>query len=134
MLRATQRIGFTSRAAMAPRVNAARTMSTNQPTIVYTETDEAPNLATYSLLPVIKKMVSLAGIDVVKSDISLSGRIICQFPENMKTDQVVPDELTRLGKCLYFLRVLYFPILVCVDGTMCLHVCAYVLSRFLLHT
>ena len=96
MLRATQRIGFATRASMAPRVNAARTLS-SKPTIVYTETDEAPNLATYALLPVIKKMVSLAGIDVVKSDISLSGRIICQFPEKMKPDQIINDELTRLG-------------------------------------
>jgi len=94
MLRTASRI---SRVAMQPRASmAARTMS-SKPTIIYTETDEAPNLATYSLLPVIKKMVSLAGIDVVKSDISLSGRIICQFPELLTEEQRINDELSALG-------------------------------------
>jgi isocitrate dehydrogenase len=97
MLRTASRI---SRVAMQPRASmAARTMS-SKPTIIYTETDEAPNLATYSLLPVIKKMVSLAGIDVVKSDISLSGRIICQFPELLTEEQRINDELSALGKYL----------------------------------
>ena len=85
-----------SRIAMHPRM-AARTMS-SKPTIIYTETDEAPNLATYSLLPIVKKMVSLAGIDVVKSDISLSGRIISQFPERLTEEQRINDELTALGE------------------------------------
>jgi isocitrate dehydrogenase len=70
----------------------------SKPTIIYTETDEAPNLATYSLLPIVKKMVSLAGIDVVKSDISLSGRIISQFPERLTEEQRINDELTALGE------------------------------------
>lgn len=96
MLRAAQRNVFGAKSLVA-RHTAARTMS-SKPTIVYTETDEAPNLATYSLLPVIKKMVATAGIDVVKSDISLSGRLICQFPEKMSAAQAVPDELTRLGE------------------------------------
>jgi isocitrate dehydrogenase len=69
----------------------------SNPTIVYTETDEAPNLATYSLLPIVKKMVSKAQIDVVKKDISLAGRIVSQFPELMKADQVIPDHLAELG-------------------------------------
>lgn len=77
------------------RTLGARSMST--PTIIYTETDEAPNLATYSLLPIVKKMVSKAGINVTKSDISLAGRIISQFPEEMKPDQVIPDHLAELG-------------------------------------
>jgi len=71
----------------------------SKPTMIYTETDEAPNLATYSLLPVIKKMVSLAGIDVIKSDISLSGRVISQFPEFLKPEQRIKDELAVLGTC-----------------------------------
>ena len=78
--------------------SAMRTMA-SKPTMIYTETDEAPNLATYSLLPVIKKMVSLAGIDVVKSDISLSGRVISQFPEFLKPEQRINDELATLGTC-----------------------------------
>jgi isocitrate dehydrogenase len=67
------------------------------PKIIYTETDEAPNLATYSFLPVVEKMVSLAGINVEKSDISLSGRILAQFSEVLKPDQRIPDNLSLLG-------------------------------------
>jgi isocitrate dehydrogenase len=74
----------------------ARAMSSG-PTIIYTETDEAPNLATYSFLPVVEKMVALAGIDVAKSDISLSGRVLSQFPDKLKADQVIPDNLATLG-------------------------------------
>jgi monomeric isocitrate dehydrogenase len=101
MFRVAQRSVFLSRsqlgAASAARVTAARALS-SKPTMIYTETDEAPNLATYSLLPVIKKMVSMAGINVVKSDISLSGRVLAHFPEKLKPEQRVNDELTRLGK------------------------------------
>ena len=74
----------------------ARAMSSG-PTIIYTETDEAPNLATNSFLPVVEKMVALAGIDVAKSDISLSGRVLSQFPDKLKADQVIPDNLATLG-------------------------------------
>jgi hypothetical protein len=85
-----------------PLSAAARSMSlrasSNGPRIIYTETDEAPNLATYSFLPVVKKMVGMAKIDVEKSDISLSGRIISQFPEKLKPDQVIPDNLSLLGE------------------------------------
>ena len=76
----------------------ARAMSANSPTIIYTETDEAPNLATYSFLPVVEKMVSLAGIDVEKSDISLSGRILAQFSDKLSEDQKIPDNLSLLGE------------------------------------
>lgn len=82
--------------SLFPARSAVRSFSA-KPTIIYTETDEAPNLATYSLLPVIKKMVSLAGIDVVKSDISLSGRVIAHFPELMNEGQIINDELAALG-------------------------------------
>lgn len=84
-------------ATRAFRPMALRSMSEG-PKIIYTETDEAPNLATYSFLPVVKKMVSLAGISVEKSDISLSGRVISQFPDKLKPDQVIPDELSLLGE------------------------------------
>ncbi len=115
MLRATQRTFLAARAPFGAASAATRAMA-SKPTIIYTETDEAPNLATYSLLPIIKKMVTIAGIDVVKSDISLSGRVISQFPELLKPEQRIPDELTRLGKytilchqlsrsCIFFLQI-----------------------------
>ena len=76
----------------------ARAMGSSAHKIIYTETDEAPNLATYSFLPVVEKMVSLAGISCEKSDISLSGRILAQFPDKLKPDQVIPDNLSLLGE------------------------------------
>ncbi len=79
-------------------VNEKIALSKAAPTIVYTETDEAPNLATYSFLPVVKKMVGMAGINVIKSDISLAGRVISQFPEKMKEGQAIDDELQALGE------------------------------------
>lgn len=68
------------------------------PKIVYTETDEAPALATYSLLPIVSKFAKKAGIEVVKSDISLSARIIAQFPELLREDQRMSDTLSELGE------------------------------------
>ena len=70
----------------------------SKPTIFYTETDEAPALATYSLLPIIQRMAAPAGIDVVKSDISLSARIIGQFPKYLKDEDQIPDNLANLGE------------------------------------
>ncbi|MGB0766159.1 MAG: NADP-dependent isocitrate dehydrogenase [Phycisphaeraceae bacterium] len=72
-------------------------MSTN-PHIVYTKTDEAPALATYSLLPIIRAFVAEAGIDVEVKDISLAGRILAQFPDRLKTDQKRSDALAELGE------------------------------------
>jgi len=66
--------------------------------IVYTETDEAPALATYSLYPYIAKFASLSGIDVVPCDISVAGRVLGAFPEKLKEDQRVADNLTYLGE------------------------------------
>lgn len=66
--------------------------------IMYTGTDEAPALATYSLLPVIKAFTKAADIDVELRDISLAGRIISNFPENLTEKQRIPDELTALGE------------------------------------
>ncbi|MEK6758887.1 MAG: NADP-dependent isocitrate dehydrogenase [Deltaproteobacteria bacterium] len=66
--------------------------------IIYTAIDEAPALATYSLLPVIKAFTAPAGILVETRDISLSGRIIANFPENLTPEQRIPDELTALGE------------------------------------
>lgn len=66
--------------------------------IMYTAVDEAPALATYSLLPIIKAFTKTAGIDVELRDISLSGRIIANFPEFLTENQRIPDELTALGE------------------------------------
>ena len=67
-------------------------------TLIYTFTDEAPALATYSLLPIIKAFTAPANITVELSDISLAGRIIANFPENLTADQQKPDALTQLGE------------------------------------
>ncbi|MEV5777494.1 NADP-dependent isocitrate dehydrogenase [Streptomyces antimycoticus] len=66
-------------------------------TIIYTHTDEAPALATYSFLPVIEAYASTAGVTVESRDISLAGRIIAQFPEHLEEGQRIPDALAELG-------------------------------------
>ncbi|MFQ5587579.1 MAG: NADP-dependent isocitrate dehydrogenase [Nitrospiria bacterium] len=73
-------------------------MQTQKPKIIYTETDEAPALATYSFLPMIEAFAGPCGVAVEKRDISLSGRIIANFPENLTEAQRIPDELTALGE------------------------------------
>jgi isocitrate dehydrogenase len=66
--------------------------------IIYTQTDEAPALATYSLLPIINSFAGPAGVVVETSDISLAARILASFPEFLTAEQRVPDSLTELGK------------------------------------
>jgi len=66
--------------------------------IVYTVVDEAPALATYSLLPIVKAFTGAAGIAVETRDISLAGRIIANFPEGLSENQKIPDELAVLGE------------------------------------
>ncbi|WP_323601883.1 NADP-dependent isocitrate dehydrogenase, partial [Rheinheimera pleomorphica] len=66
--------------------------------IIYTETDEAPALATYSLLPIVQAFSAAAGIAVETSDISLSGRIIANFPDFLTPEQRIADALTELGE------------------------------------
>ncbi|MEU9968068.1 NADP-dependent isocitrate dehydrogenase [Streptomyces malaysiensis] len=66
-------------------------------TIIYTHTDEAPALATYSFLPVIEAYASTAGVTVESRDISLAGRIIAQFPERLEEGRRIPDALAELG-------------------------------------
>ncbi|GGK82425.1 NADP-dependent isocitrate dehydrogenase [Amphritea balenae] len=73
-------------------------MTTNNQTIYYTLTDEAPSLATCSLLPIVRTFTSAAGIDVKISDISLAGRVLSAFPENLSADQNVEDGLSFLGE------------------------------------
>ncbi|MGA0962260.1 MAG: NADP-dependent isocitrate dehydrogenase [Ilumatobacteraceae bacterium] len=72
-------------------------MSDQPAAIDYTFTDEAPALATYSLLPIVRAFSGVAGIGVTSSDISLSGRIIAVFPERLSEDQRIPDHLGLLG-------------------------------------
>ncbi|GIU24220.1 NADP-dependent isocitrate dehydrogenase [Shewanella sp. MBTL60-007] len=67
-------------------------------TIIYTETDEAPALATLSLLPIIQKFTQTAGVDVETRDISLSGRVIANFPEKLTAEQRIGDALAELGE------------------------------------
>ena len=67
-------------------------------TLVYTKTDEAPALATCSLLPIIKVFAESAGVEVETKDISLAGRIIANFPENLTESQRQPDDLAALGE------------------------------------
>lgn len=67
-------------------------------TIIYTETDEAPALATYSFLPIVQAYTSAAGVNVETRDISLAGRIIANFPDNLTVEQKQNDALAELGE------------------------------------
>ncbi|MET7369893.1 NADP-dependent isocitrate dehydrogenase [Streptomyces sp. NPDC005566] len=67
-------------------------------TIIYTHTDEAPALATYSFLPVVEAYASTAGVTVESRDISLAGRIIASFPEHLEAGQRIDDALAELGE------------------------------------
>ena len=73
-------------------------MSAEQPTIIYTLTDEAPLLATYAFLPVVRTFADAAGISVSSSDISVAARILAEFPDYLTEEQRVPDNLGELGK------------------------------------
>ena len=73
-------------------------MSDKKAKIIYTDTDEAPALATYSLLPIIKSFTAGSGIEVETRDISLSGRIIANFPEFLNDSQKQSDALAELGE------------------------------------
>ncbi|WP_445144894.1 NADP-dependent isocitrate dehydrogenase [Dyella sp. Tek66A03] len=70
----------------------------NTPKIIYTLTDEAPYLATASLLPIVKAFTGTAGIQVETRDISLAGRIIALFPDVLKDDQKIANDLAELGQ------------------------------------
>ncbi|OBK10977.1 NADP-dependent isocitrate dehydrogenase [Mycobacterium asiaticum] len=73
-------------------------MSAEQPTIIYTLTDEAPMLATYAFLPIVRAFAEPAGIKIKTSDISVAARILALFPDELDEDQRVPDNLAELGK------------------------------------
>ena len=70
----------------------------SESTIIYTYTDEAPALATHSLLPILQAYASQAGVTVTLADISLAGRVLATFPEFLKPEQQITDELAALGK------------------------------------
>ncbi len=72
-------------------------MTAEQPTIIYTLTDEAPLLATYAFLPIIQTFAGAAGIDVKTSDISVAARILAEFSDCLSDEQKVPDNLGELG-------------------------------------
>ena len=73
-------------------------MSAEQPTIIYTLTDEAPLLATYAFLPIVRAFTEPAGIKIEASDISLAARILAEFPYYLTEAQRVPDNLAELGR------------------------------------
>ena len=73
-------------------------MTNNSYRIIYTHTDEAPALATYSFYPIIKTFVEACGVEVETRDISLAGRIISSFPERLTPGQRIPDALAELGQ------------------------------------
>src|SRR6478672_3940437 len=73
-------------------------MSAEQPKIIYTLTDEAPLLATYAFLPIIRTFTEPAGINVETSDISVAARILAEFSDCLSEDQRVPDNLGELGE------------------------------------
>src|SRR6202451_3804431 len=66
--------------------------------LTWTKTDEAPALASYALLPILRAYFKGTGLDIETADISLAGRVIANFPEYLRDDQKIPDELTRLGR------------------------------------
>ncbi|HSV46788.1 MAG TPA: NADP-dependent isocitrate dehydrogenase [Ramlibacter sp.] len=73
-------------------------MATSKSKIIYTLTDEAPRLATASLLPVVQAFAAPAGIDIATSDVSVAARVLAEFPECLTPGQKVPDNLGALGK------------------------------------
>ncbi|MES9964205.1 MAG: NADP-dependent isocitrate dehydrogenase [Candidatus Sedimenticola sp. 20ELBAFRAG] len=73
-------------------------MTSPTPKIIYTETDEAPALATYSLLPIVQAFTAAAGVAVETRDISLAGRIVANFPDNLNEGQKQADALAELGE------------------------------------
>src|SRR5262247_1064655 len=73
-------------------------MTNTRPDIIYTYTDEAPALATYSLLPIIQAFAGACDVTVETRDISLAGRIIAAFSDQLKNEQRIPDSLAELGE------------------------------------
>ena len=81
--------------------------SMSNPTIIWTTIDEAPALATHSLLPIVSAFTRTAGIDVQTRDISLAGRILAQFPDRLRDDQRIEDNLAALGELTQDLSLIH---------------------------
>ena len=73
-------------------------MCAEKPTVIYTLTDEAPLLATYAFLPIVRAFAEPAGIEIKTTDLSVAARILAEFPEDLTDEQRVPDNLGELGK------------------------------------
>ena len=73
-------------------------MAEGKSKIIYTLTDEAPLLATCAFLPIVRTFTAPAGIDVENADISVSSRVLAEFPEYLSEEQRVPDTLAELGR------------------------------------
>ena len=82
----------------APAAQTMEGKSMSELEIMWTKVDEAPALATFSLLPIVQAFVGVAGVKMTLKDISLTGRILANFPEKLKPEQRVADELAELGK------------------------------------
>src|ERR1700753_2746889 len=82
----------------AQTITATRGDSMPNLEIMWTKVDEAPALATFSLLPIVEAFVGAAGVSVKEKDISLAGRILANFPEKLTAAQRINDELTELGQ------------------------------------
>ena len=83
---------------MAERAFKKRKEMSKTSRIIYTITDEAPMLATHSFLPIVQSFAAPAGIQLETRDISLAGRILANFPENLTTEQKIGDALSELGE------------------------------------
>lgn len=91
----------TSECPVRPRSTPSESCESDdmtESTIIYTITDEAPALATYSFLPIVKAFAGAAGVEVETRDISLAARVLAQFPERLTPEQQTPDALTELGE------------------------------------
>ena len=115
---------------MVPPAKLARLSSlatrglASQPKIVWTYTDEAPALATFALLPVVKRFTNPAGLDVALSDISVAGRIISKFPERLKPEQRQRDEGMLWPRSVASSEQDYHRILKLLEGCDILHHCS----------
>ncbi len=89
---------FAHRATQPKRLRRARMQACQISKSFWTKVDEAPGLATYSLLPIVESFVGAAGVKMKLKDISLTGRILANFPDKLKPEQKIPDELAELGK------------------------------------
>merc|ERR1719329_630124 len=82
----------------APAATAKSAAGSSKAEVCWTKTDEAPLLATYSLYPIVCAFSKSSGVNVAMKDISVAGRVIANFPENLSAEQKIPDDLVLLGE------------------------------------